>query len=152
MLGIIHILIGGIIGEEFNSIILIILASFLMHFIIDMLPHWDGGFDRKYFHDFGEFKMNKILFIYYTLDFLIALVAIFGLYHVYHSKTMMIGAFAGIFPDLINLGYKTRLKNNKHYMKVLRFHSKIQGETSWRISTIFQFSIVIFLIILLILF
>ena len=59
MFVIIHALLGGLIGEYFNSILLIILFSFLSHFFLDMMPHWDGGgFDKKFFNK-NRFKDNK---------------------------------------------------------------------------------------------
>jgi len=147
MLAIIHALMGGFIGEEFHSVLFIILASFVLHFIMDMLPHWDANFDRKKFHASGEPpQLSRFAKVWFITDMLIALILIISLYQIFDNKKIILGAFIGILPDLMSLGYKTKLRNNKRYAKFVKFHSKIQGETNWQKSLISQ-AIIIAIII-----
>lgn len=148
MLAIIHALVGGLIAEEFHSTLLILILSFSVHFLMDMVPHWDGDFDRKRFKMNGEVKIGKKTIIFYLADGVIALSLVIGLTYIFHNKMIFFGALAGAMPDLMCLGYKTKLKKSKKFMKFLHFHSKIQRETTWRKSAIIQLTIIAILLLI----
>lgn len=146
----IHVLLGGLIGEYYHSVLLIVLISLLSHFILDIIPHWDGGdFDRKFFNKTGMFFSGKISVFINILDVIICIFLMSFLYKEFHSKLMLAGAFAGMIPDLAKLGYLTKLRKNRHFINYLKFHSRIQKDVNWRIGLITQIIITVFLIILL---
>ena len=148
MLAIVHALVGGLIGEEFHSVLLIAIASFVLHFIFDMFPHWDAKWDKKHFEKTGEAILPKFAKAWVTIDHILALITIISLYKVFDNKKLVLGACMGILPDLISLGYKTKLKKNKHFLGFLKFHSKIQKHTDWKKSMMMQLIIIIILITL----
>lgn len=146
----IHVLLGGLIGEYSHSVLLIVLLSLVSHFILDMIPHWDGGdFDRKLFHKTGMVFSGKISVFINIFDLLLGVFLLSFLYKEFHSKLMILGAFAAIAPDLAKIGYFTKLKKNKKYMNYLVFHDKIQNNTGWKIGLAVQIIATIFLVILL---
>ena len=145
MLAIIHALVGSLIGEEFNSILLIMVISFSLHFVFDMFPHWDPKWDKKKFETTGEATITKFAKAWVTVDHILAVLMILSLYTLFDSKKMALGAFMGILPDIISLGYKTKLKKNKAFARFLKFHSKIQGHTNLKRSTITQLIILLIL-------
>lgn len=148
MLAIIHALVGGLIGEEFHSILLIAIASFALHFLFDMFPHWDANWDKKRFETTGEAVLSKFAKAWFIIDMVLAIVMIASLYNVFDNKKLVLGAFMGILPDLMSLGYKTKLKKSKHFVGFLKFHSRIQRHTNLKKSLISQ-SIIIGLLIIL---
>jgi hypothetical protein len=148
MLAIIHALVGGLIGEEFNSILLIAIASFALHFLFDMFPHWDANWDKKRFETTGEAVLTKFAKAWFIIDMILAIVMIASLYNVFDNKKLVLGAFMGILPDLMSLGYKTKLKKSKHFVGFLKFHSRIQKHTDWKKSMITQAIIISLLTIL----
>lgn len=152
MFQLIHALVGSWIGEEFNSVILIILLSFVSHFIFDFIPHWDSGFsknDKKRFIVCESFTVKKSHLVMFCIDFIITLIVITFLYNDLHSKLMLLGAFTAVLPDFIKAGYKTRLKKNKHFMNHLKFHARIQNDVNWKLGIITQAIIIITLLIIL---
>ncbi|MDO8623363.1 MAG: hypothetical protein Q7R52_03885 [archaeon] len=152
MFQLIHALIGSWIGEEFHSVILIILLSFISHFIFDSIPHWDSGFnknDKKRFLVCETFRVRKSHLIMFAIDFLATILVISFLYHDLHNKLIFLGAFAAVLPDFIKLGYGTKLKKNKYFMKHVKFHAKIQNDVGWKLGVITQITIIIILLIIL---
>lgn len=149
MLMIIHALIGSIIGQYSHSVILIIISSLIIHFLIDMIPHWDGTFNNKLFYITDRAIIKKSTLLFHLIDFLCALLLIMFLYHDFHNKLIILGALFSIFPDVMKIGYKTRLRDRKSYMKILRFHSKIQKDISWKIGLIVQAIIILILLMVL---
>jgi hypothetical protein len=148
MLAVIHALVGGLIGEEFHSIILIAIASFALHFLFDMFPHWDANWDKKRFETTGEAVLSRFAKVWFILDHILAIAIIIYLANTFESKKVLLGAFIGVVPDWIGLGYKTKLRKNKHYMKFLNFHSKIQKHTGFKKSIISQLIIMSILAII----
>lgn len=151
MLAIIHAMIGGLIGEGFHSVLLIIIASFSLHFLFDMIPHWDVNWDKKHFETTGEAVLTKFAKAWFILDMILALLIIVSLYQVFDNKKLILGGFIGILPDLMSLGYKTKLRKNKNFMKFLKFHSRIQKNTGFKKSMILQLIIMSILAIIFVL-
>jgi len=149
----IHAFVGCIIGGYVSSsIFIVILLAAISHFLIDMLPHWDGPFNKKHFEKTGRIKFHKSIYAIETVDFLIAvgIVILMVLKFPYLNSGLMIwGAVASLAPDIIKAGYFSPLKNRKAFMSYLQFHSNIQNEVSWWNGLSFQ---MIFLSILIIIF
>ena len=147
MFMIIHALIGGLFGDYFHSVSLIIILSLLSHFLMDMIPHWDGPFDRALFHSKGEVKVEKIQIVLHFFDLIFSLLIILILYLEFDNSLIILGGFVSIFPDIIKAGYFTRLRKRKWYMNHLKLHSKIQNEIGWKLGLITQVIILIFVLI-----
>jgi len=145
----IHALLGGVIGLHFHSVILIILIAFISHFLLDMLPHWGIGFDIEHFKEFYEAKITKKIFFFALFDAFLTLLLLSLFYHEIHSKLFILGAFASLLPDMVSIGYLTRIKHRKHYKRYLKFHSKIQRDADFMFGMFTQ--IIIFIILLYIL-
>ena len=146
MFYIVHVLLGGIIGSNLNSIILIISLGILSHFILDSIPHWGLGFDLESFNEYFEVSFMKKTLCVGAIDAIVAISLIFLLYNNFHTSNVVIGCIAALFPDIISAGYFTKLKNKKTYRKIMTFHGKIQKESGFFYGILTQLILVIIFI------
>lgn len=138
MFMIIHALLGIIIASNFHSKILILILGILSHYLLDMIPHWDGDFDREDFKKTGIPKVVKTTVVLHTINYLFIFWLIYSLAEVPHGGLLILGVVAAILPDIANLVYPTRLKNNKKYISHLKFHARIQTDSSRTFGIIIQ--------------
>lgn len=151
MLMIVHSLLGSFFGYWFSSVWILLGLGILSHLILDSIPHWDGPFDRKDFIENGKAKIGKLNIFIRTIDVVLVILSLILIYHGFDSKAMLLGAIFALTPDLVKAGYVLGLKNNKYFLKQLKFHAKIQKDAEWKIGLIIQLLIVIILLILLLL-
>jgi hypothetical protein len=150
MLLIIHALLGSILGIHLHSAALIIFLGILSHFLLDMIPHWDGNFDKEHFRNYSMVNFNKRLIYLHLAESIFTAIFIYSLYATFSDKFMLLGAIAAILPDLANVGYLTRLRYKKSYKKYLHFHNDIQKDTGFMFGITTQ--IILLIIFLKILF
>ena len=148
----IHVLLGALIGLKFNSLTIIVVIGILSHFIIDMIPHWDGNFNKNKFYLFGIADLDKERLYLSIFDIILSVSLLLFLYQYLDSWVVIFAALMAVSPDIANLAYLTKLKRNKHYLGFLKFHSKIQRDTGIKKGLIIQMIFAIILIILLFIF
>ena len=146
MFFIIHALLGSLIAERFSSVLLIIALSLISHFLLDMLPHWDGHYNKKLFRITDKVIFRKSTAVLQLTDLFLTLILIIILYFEFDSKLMILGALVSILPDLAKAGYFTKLRKRKAYIAYLKFHSKIQKDVSWKLGLLTQFIVLILLL------
>jgi len=135
MIYLIHALVGGLIGGYVNSVPAVIILAVLSHFLLDMLPHWDGPYNKPYFEKTGKLRAHKAMYYIETFDFIIAAISVIIFAQVFpmmSGKMITLGVVSSLAPDIIKLGYFSPLRDQKLYMGYLKFHSKIQNEVSWK--------------------
>ncbi len=145
MFYVIHVLLGGLIGLHFHSLLLVVVLAFLSHFVLDMLPHWSLGFDKEYFKKYSELNWSKKMVFLGVIDGLVAIYLLFVLNAKFSSGLILIGALVAVFPDMMSLGYFTRLKKRKKYERFLHFHSNIQREVGFLAGCLIQLTILLVL-------
>jgi len=59
---------------------------------------------------------------------------------------MLVAIFISLLPDIIKIGYLTRLKDNEFFKKYMLFHSRIQKDVSWSLGILIQLIVAIILI------
>ena len=145
MFSLIHAVAGCLIGNYFNSPLLVVILAIISHFVLDIIPHWDGFYDKVLFETKGHININNKALYVQLLDALIALAFIIYFIVSIPSKGIIIfiGAIASLSPDIVKLGFFTPLRNDKFYMGYLKFHSKIQKEVSWQLGAFIQAVILI---------
>tara|TARA_Y100000310_G_C20542044_1_gene743770 strand:- start:80 stop:535 length:456 start_codon:yes stop_codon:yes gene_type:complete len=146
MLYFVHVLLGALIGKLFPKLWIIIILSLVFHFILDIIPHWDGLFDAEHFKNSYKINFTNKFLIVELIDIMIAINLILFIFFRFNNNLMILGIFFSIFPDIAKLGYFTFLRKNKLFKKYLQFHAKIQTEVNWKIGLAIQ---IIFSIILL---
>jgi hypothetical protein len=121
-----HSIIGGVVGSELENPFLAFLAGFVLHFLLDTIPHYDTT-------DGGKFTRRQIVLI--LVDAIVGLSIIF-FYIKPAALSFWYGALGGITPDLLDLTpfwskafRKTFFGKNFH-----RFHDVIQ---SYKVSLFF---------------
>jgi len=139
----IHAIAGMLVGGYFNSITIAIILGIVGHFLLDLIPHWDGFYDKEAFEKRRHLKITKNLVMLQIVDAALTILSIiYILKNVHYNKTiMLIGAFAGLLPDLIKAGYLTPLRNNKYFDSYLHFHSTIQKEPGWKIGILIELAV-----------
>lgn len=148
---IVHSLLGNFFGYWFSSAWILLGLGILSHLILDSIPHWDGPFNRKEFIENGKAKIEKLNIFIRTIDVVLVILSLILIYHWFDSEAMLLGAIFALTPDLIKAGYVLGLKNNRYFLKQLKFHAKIQKDAGWKIGLIVQILIVVFVIISLLL-
>lgn len=126
---IIHVLLGALIGMQYQSILLIIIFAFATHFLLDVIPHWDSIFDNDYFKKNFVAKLHVASVLIVTVDVILALCLTWYLYSVLGSGLVLVGALVSMAPDFLKLGYFTPLKRVGWYKRHLLWHAKIQRQT-----------------------
>jgi len=127
---VVHALLGAYFGIKFESIWLVVVVGLLSHFVLDWIPHWDGGFDHKTFRKGYVARLNKGLVFLRTMDGLLMVLIVVLLYLRFDSGFVVIGAFAALFPDVVKIGYFIGLRNKKWYKSYLLFHSNVEHEVN----------------------
>ncbi|MEM3113280.1 MAG: hypothetical protein QXI33_02540 [Candidatus Pacearchaeota archaeon] len=147
---IIHTLLGVLLGLSFNSLTLIAFFGILSHFVLDMIPHWDGNFNKSKFNIFGIADLDKNAYFLLIADTIVSSMIILFLFQYYGNWVVVFASIIAVSPDIANLGYLTRLKDNKYYIGFLKFHSKIQREVEMKRGLLIQGIFLVILIFLII--
>lgn len=145
MFWLIHLLAGMLIGASTNSILLIVCLALASHFLLDMIPHWDGFFDKDRFEKLGTIKIKKGDANIRGIDVVITVSLFLFFYISFNNKLIVLGALFAMLPDFVKVGYITKLRHNKYYLGYLKFHSKIQGRAKMLTGLITQFITFLFL-------
>lgn len=144
----VHILAGALIGKYIPSLWPVIILSIISHFILDIIPHWDG-FTNKPLKKY-KLQINKKRIIIRTADMLISIILVFILFAKFSSTIMFAGIFFALLPDMAKILYFTQLKNTNLVENYMYFHAKIQGKANWKLGLIIQ--VIISTILLVIIF
>jgi len=103
MLGSTHFLAGAAAGKLSKNPILAIVIGFFIHFLMDMIPHWDLGY---------LFCSKWTCYLMAVSDPLLGLIVfvILGLYLRFDKKMWvltLLGGLASLAPDVANVAIKT---------------------------------------------
>src|SRR3989344_2590532 len=134
MFYIIHVLAGAAIAKFFPNILLIIILGLISRFLIDAIPHRDSLIDRDSFKKFYKVKITKKAVLFESIEALINLLIIFYIWIYFKNLLMLFAIFISLLPDIIKIGYLTRLKDNEFFKKYMLFHSRIQKDVSWSLG------------------
>lgn len=99
-----HLLIHAIIGSQISNPAVAFIVNLLLHYLLDMIPHWD------YIEKILRKDIPNII-----TDFIIGCLSLIPLYYFFSGEvylhSFVWGAFAGVLPDLLQgmyhlLGFK----------------------------------------------
>jgi hypothetical protein len=132
MLELPHAVIGATIATKVGNPFLALPLALLAHFLLDILPHWNP-------HIFTEMqatgKVSKKSVTIIIVDALLAF--IIGLYMAFQFWPdtnrvilVLLGAFMGVVPDLIEAPYFFFHSKNELLLKLIKFQGKFQWKTS----------------------
>jgi len=173
-----HVVAGMTIGKYVSNPFLAFIFSFLSHFILDFIPHWDGGFKKV--NDSNSNRISKtlidkeklsskeiqnvlkydilasfILFIYFSVSEIIwpnfpDLSSFFSF--LIANPSWPLGVLGAILPDLLTyFDFLTDFTNKNGFMvfkKLKMFHKKIQHLVPKIWGLIIQIVLVINLILI----
>ena len=116
-----HSLAGAAVGEAIGNLFYAFLAGFVVHFLLDAIPHYDTT-------DNGKYTIRQILLV--TIDGMIALTLLAVLYFHYpvHRAGFVAGAIGGVLPDVLSIippvkKFMMRFAFGRHLQQ---FHERIQ--------------------------
>ena len=127
----VHVLAGAVIAKYFPNFFIIILLGLILHFLIDAIPHRDSLFTKEVFKKSYKIQVNDKAVLLEISDIIIAILLIFYIYFKFNNSLMLFGIFFSLLPDILRLGYFTKLRDNKFFTKFMLFHLRIQKEISW---------------------
>lgn len=89
-----HAAVGGIAGEYLNSPGLAFFAGFIIHFILDAIPHYDTTDEKKW---------TKRQYFLMFVDIAVGIILLILFYDkIGHPVSFILGAFGGIVPDIMD--------------------------------------------------
>lgn len=114
MMSTVHLVTGAAIGLAAKDYWQVIFLSFLMHFLLDMIPHWDP-----------KFRKNKRWYLIASFDLLIGFLLAFWLVGAKLDGKIFLAMMCSILPDIITILF---LFFGKQYGKYyIHWHKKIQN-------------------------
>ena len=132
MLELPHAIVGATIAIKIGNPFLSLPLAFLAHFLLDILPHWNP-------HIFTEMqatgKVSKKSITIIALDAFLALsVGLFMALQYWPDTNrviiILLGAFMGVVPDLVEAPYFFFHSKNKLLLKLIHFQGGIQWKTA----------------------
>jgi len=115
----IHAAAGALVGTEVSNPILAFVSGFLLHFVLDFIPHGDCEMGTKFWgllkKKFSEEEKIRSLAAYGMVDYIALIFFIFYSiknFHFAKDDTVIWGMIGGILPDLLVVLYmitKSRL-------------------------------------------
>lgn len=127
-----HAIVGAAIAAKIGNPYLAIPLAFASHFILDKVPHWNPHLNTE-IKKFGKPTLNSTIFI--VLDVVAALVLGFflassALPDQSRAIQILLGAFAGVLPDVVEAPYFYLGLKNEMLLKWLQFQKSIQVDTT----------------------
>jgi len=145
----IHVLAGAVIAKYFPSIIPIIILSIIFHFLLDIIPHRDSLFTKKVFKKSYKIRFNDKAVLFETIKAFLTFLFIIYIQIKFKSSLMLFSIFISLLPDIVKIGYLTRLRDNKIFKNYIYFHSRIQTIIPWVPGILIQLIVSLILIKLL---
>lgn len=125
-----HLVTGAVIGMYVDDPWQIFGLSFMMHFVLDMMPHWDP-----------EYRKNRKWFLEASADLLFGLLLCFWLVGGQLDGGILLGMMSAILPDILTM--VIILMKFKLGARFLQWHRYIQNEKLNRWGVLSQIILVI---------
>lgn len=111
-----HMLAGAVIGTRVRNIWLIFILSWLSHYLLDFLPHWD------YLAELDLTNLGHLARI--AVDLILGIILVLILIRSHSKKwVILVGIVAVLLPDILNVVYDTF--NFQWLEPLVLFHHKI---------------------------
>jgi len=105
MILIVHALVGAALGSKIHNLWIVSIASVVIHFLLDRLPHWDYGPGDKW----NKLSVGGLLFfgLKIFIDFVTVVLTIYWLLTLSpaNSRYILAGVFFSLLPDGLALLY-----------------------------------------------
>lgn len=118
-----HVVAGGVAGELLENWVLAFFAGIILHFLLDLIPHFDNP---------GNNKWNTAQIIFTSADFILAFILFFFVLKLPLNFSMLDmplfwGAFGGFLPDLVdNVPFwNKRFRATKFGKRFHKFHDSL---------------------------
>lgn len=115
-----HAAVGGVAGEYLNSPVLAFIAGFILHFILDAIPHYDTTDNQKW-----TFRQYFLMFA----DMAVGFVLLFIFFDkIGHPLSFFAGSFGSILPDILDLPpiWRDRFRSTWFGARMHRVHEAVQ--------------------------
>lgn len=126
-----HTIVGAAIAVKIGNPALALPLALISHFILDPIPHWNPHLYTELKKDGRVSNKSKI---FMTGDVLLSLIA--GFFIAFQMLpntalfiTVLLGAFAGVFPDIIKAPFYLFKVKHPLLVRYVDAERSIQGET-----------------------
>ncbi len=123
-----HAVVGAVIAYKVGNPALALPLSFLSHFALDLLPHWNPHLNRE-MKLYGRItdRTRRII----IMDVILSLIAGGYIAYLAHPDIkreiiILLGAFAGVLPDVAEAPFFFFKSKNNFLKRLISFQSKIQ--------------------------
>ena len=127
-----HAVVGAAIAASVANPVIGLPLAFASHFVLDKVPHWNPHLNTE-LKKHGKVSKNSssIILADTGLAFLLSLlIASSALPDTNRFIVIMLGAFAGILPDLVEAPYYFLKKRSDWIMRWIKFQKSIQVDTT----------------------
>ena len=142
-----HSIVGGVVGEAIGHPIAALLLGFILHFVLDAIPHFDTT-------DGGKLTKRQLIFI--GVDGSLGLVIIIYLLlgHSIDPVSFIAGSFGSLIPDLLDnvKFWEKKFRVSKYGSKFHAFHGSMEiirlGWKHWKLGVFTQVLVVLISIVI----
>ncbi|MBI4059321.1 hypothetical protein HY404_03730 [Candidatus Microgenomates bacterium] len=126
-----HVLVGAAIAAKVGNPALALPLALASHFVLDMLPHWNPSIHSQ-LKSLGKVAnpTKKLIAVESTLALIAGLlVATTVLPNYYHAVVVILGAFMGVLPDVVEIPYYFwGQRGGKLMLAYVNFNRSIQND------------------------
>lgn len=128
-----HAVVGAAIAASVSNPVIGLPLAFASHFVLDKVPHWNPHLNTE-LKKFGKVSKNSTSIVLVDTGFaflLSLLIASTALPDTNRFIVIMLGAFVGILPDLIEAPYYFLLKKSDWVLRWIKFQKSNQVDTTF---------------------
>lgn len=140
MLELPHTVVGAAIAAKIGNPALSLPLALASHFVLDLLPHWNPHLNTE-LGKFGRLRGKTVTFIATDVILSLAgglLIASTVLPDQNKFAIVIVGAFMGVLPDVLEAPHFFMGIHHKWIMKLLRFQKCIQNDAPPVLGTLTQ--------------
>lgn len=148
-----HVAVGCAIGAQVSNPYLVAVLSFISHYVLDMLPHYDAGV--RHGNPPGKITFDKWDWVLVIADILVAFLMMYWFYEISHNINIIIGGLVTFMVDFLDKIFFISWKDGKlslvkdRYIPIIspmnKFHKMIHyklNPNKWYWGVILQIIVV----------
>lgn len=127
-----HAVVGAAIATAIPNPVIALPLAFASHFALDMVPHWNPHLNTE-LKKYGKITKTSRKIVYFDSFLALSLggaIAYMALPSAAHATTVLLGAFVGVLPDVVEIPFYFFTSKNKYIESWIKFQKSIQSDTT----------------------